>query len=209
MVYTTHLCWLGGWFIIAIPTLHHISIITFKGFNQFETSHHSFVWLVVWNIFPYSGTFFHFSVGLEQFSVFFRGAGSTTNQHWELKIPWKTLISLWFSYGYPMVFLWFSSGFPLVFLWISYGYPKVFLWFSFGFPLVWMHIFPKPGCEKTPSAQDAASLRGHASLEAVQRSEAQGTGGSRGPWLPCWAMWGYVGLFNLGKLYNDLTMTSP
>ena len=55
--------------------------------------------------------------------------------------------TVWFSYGFPLVFLWFSSGFPLVFLWfplvflwfssgfplVSYGFPLVFLWFSYGF----------------------------------------------------------------------------
>jgi len=47
--------------------------------------------------------------------------------------------TVWFSYGFPLVFLWFSSGFPLVssgfplvFLW----FPMVSLWFSYGFPMV-------------------------------------------------------------------------
>ena len=36
--------------------------------------------------------------------------------------------SLWFSYGFPMVFLWFSYGFPMVFLWFPHS----------GLALIWL-----------------------------------------------------------------------
>ena len=82
----------------------------------------------------------------------------------EGKPPFSYGFSLWFSYGFPMVFLWFSYGFPIetsiflwvfpmvflwfshwnlhfpmVFLWFSYGFPietSIFLWFSYGFPMI-------------------------------------------------------------------------
>ena len=46
------------------------------------------------------------------------------------------MVSLWFSYGFPMVFLWFPYGFPMVSLWFPCGFPMVSLWFSYGFPMV-------------------------------------------------------------------------
>ena len=57
------------------------------------------------------------------------------------------MVSLSFSYDFPMVFLWCSYGFLMVFLYLSHCFPVVFLlfscgftmvfpWFSYGFPMV-------------------------------------------------------------------------
>ena len=73
--------------------------------------------------------------------------------NYQKKSPWLTLypLSTWsrilklpFSYGFP-ISLWFSYGFPMVSLWFSYGFPMVSFSFSFGKPLSPSPRAPCPG----------------------------------------------------------------